>query len=147
MKKKKYALIAVLIGIVIMFSVGQITKREEIPEGVAAVIAEAEGVSANMEYVIHGRSAEEIDLAIAGTLNYFNRLMLFADVVQVDGLDKEEADAMTAFLPTLQQKYNSVQHIFERYDQKGQMTEEEREFLESVKDAFDSFLSAMPQRD
>ena len=145
-KKNRYVIAVILLGIFVIFAISHVIKQEEIPSDLALFIASAEGVSENIGYVIDGPEEEQIDLAISGTVNYYNRLIKYAERLTSLCEDEEEKIGLMALQQKLEQNYEDVSFIAEKYKAEGQITVEEIELLEAVRESIDSLLSDMYQR-
>lgn len=141
-EKKWQVVVVILLGSIMTLS--HVIKQEDIPLDLRLFIATAEGVSENIDYIIDGTSAEQTDLAMSGTVNYFGRLIRYADRVRV--LCEGETDEFITFQLKLEQDYDQIRLIAEKYISEGQITDKDRQFLEYVKDSIDSLISDMRQR-
>ena len=146
MKKNRYVIAVILLGIFVIFAVSHVIKREEIPSDLALFISSAEGVSENIAYVIDGPEEEQIDLAMSGTVNYYNRLIRYAERLTSLCEDEEEKMGLMALQQKLEQNYEDVSFIAEKYKSEGQITAEEMELLKAARESIDSLLSDMYQR-
>lgn len=129
-----------------VFATGQVIKPENVPNDFVLFIAYARGVSENIDYAINGTAAETVALAISGINNYFSRLISTVDDLQ--DLWGDEIDEFIDFQFVLKQNYEEFSSIYAKYYNSGkQLTLEDQQFLETVKNSFDLLLDAMQQKE
>lgn len=146
-KKKKYAIAAILLGLIVIFAITHVIKREELSPDLVIYIKSAEGISENIKCaIIDGASEEQIGLSITGTIIYYNRLNEYAKLIPSFAKKEEEKEFLMSSQQKLEQYYDEVSNIATKYRSEGLFTETEKEFLETVKETVDSLLSDMYQR-
>lgn len=139
--KKRYMTAAIILTVIVLFVAGRMAGKQKLSFDVRYYVDMVQGASANIDGILNASSDAVTAVYINGADNYFYAAIIGAR--NVVSLSEEQMKEFNDFDHQLEQYYDDIYAIFEGYNSGKKLTADDRQYLESARDAMNSWIGNM----